>query len=390
MRRASLAAIVALVFAAGSLAQVRQSDKRPAPAAEQKSPAESILENPSDAGAIVAHVRNLADGIQHEPNAVMAVSRLNELDAFLNRLPTDKPAVQEAFDRIAVMVRTCREIVAIRTVSLEVLMQKVRENPDDVFAVSFLRDKLPEELHSIMYLHPEEAAKKLADAKAVFAMVERADTSEFTKKQLARAQTNIAFYDKQIAYSLKTHQRWRDLIGGDAVPLVVEAWINGSPLTADDLRGKVVLLDFVVVGSDIDDEPWRRNSKHLCEWNEKYRDKGFVVISLTRYSNQRWDERAEKPVRVKKEVEIVPAADEQTMLAKYFQKLEIAHRLALQSNADHIAVLSHYVPMVLPHNVVIDRQGKVRLIRAGGGQEHVEAIGQMLEELLISDAAATP
>src|SRR5262249_55544417 len=153
------------IFAAGSLAQ--QSDKQPATAESLASPADAILQNPSDAGAIVDHVRKLADGIQREPNAVLAAARLNELDAFLNRLPLDRPAVQEAFDRIAVLLRPCREIVAIRTVSLEVLMQKVRENPDDPLAVSFLRDKLPEEIHPILATQPEQAAKKLAAAKAV-------------------------------------------------------------------------------------------------------------------------------------------------------------------------------------------------------------------------------
>jgi hypothetical protein len=34
------------------------------------------------------------------------------------------------------------------------------------------------------------------------------------------------------------------LVGKQAMPLEVEAWLNGSPLTDADLRGKVVLIDF--------------------------------------------------------------------------------------------------------------------------------------------------
>ena len=175
---------------------------------------------------------------------------------------------------------------------------------------------------------------KVAAVKAVLDKVEAAETSDLTKKQLALTRRDIANFDLQIDYALQAHKRWRELIG-TAAPAQCGSWINGALLTPDDLRGKVLLLDFVAVSS-VGDEPWLANLSHLRQWNEKYAEKGLVVIGLTRYSNQRWDDRAMKPVLVRREVEIVPPGEEQTMLSKYFQKQGITHRLALQSKDEHL------------------------------------------------------
>ena len=45
--------------------------------------------------------------------------------------------------------------------------------------------------------------------------------------------------------------------------------------------------------------------------------------------------------------------------------------------------------MVLPHNVVIDRQGTIRLIHAGGGEDHAKQIDQALASLLDPGARHT-
>jgi thiol-disulfide isomerase/thioredoxin len=54
------------------------------------------------------------------------------------------------------------------------------------------------------------------------------------------------------------------------------AWLNSPPLTAVDLRGKVVLIDFWTY-SCIN---WRRTFPYLHAWAEKYRAYGLVVIGV--------------------------------------------------------------------------------------------------------------
>ena len=56
----------------------------------------------------------------------------------------------------------------------------------------------------------------------------------------------------------------------------IEKWINSEPLKIEQLRGKVVLVDF-----------WTytcinciRTLPYLKEWDKKYRDKGLVIVGV--------------------------------------------------------------------------------------------------------------
>lgn len=56
----------------------------------------------------------------------------------------------------------------------------------------------------------------------------------------------------------------------------IQEWLNSPPLTMQDLRGKVVLVDF-----------WTyscincvRTLPYITEWDKKYRDKGLVIIGV--------------------------------------------------------------------------------------------------------------
>lgn len=53
-------------------------------------------------------------------------------------------------------------------------------------------------------------------------------------------------------------------------------WLNTPPLTAESLRGKVVLIDFWTYTC----VNWRRTLPYVRAWSEKYRDQGLVVIGV--------------------------------------------------------------------------------------------------------------
>jgi thiol-disulfide isomerase/thioredoxin len=53
-------------------------------------------------------------------------------------------------------------------------------------------------------------------------------------------------------------------------------WLNSPPLTADGLRGKVVLVDFWTYTCI----NWLRTVPYVRAWAEKYRDQGLVVIGV--------------------------------------------------------------------------------------------------------------
>jgi thiol-disulfide isomerase/thioredoxin len=53
-------------------------------------------------------------------------------------------------------------------------------------------------------------------------------------------------------------------------------WLNSKPLTADSLRGKVVLIDFWTYTCI----NWQRSAPYVRAWAEKYKDQGLVVVGV--------------------------------------------------------------------------------------------------------------
>jgi thiol-disulfide isomerase/thioredoxin len=54
------------------------------------------------------------------------------------------------------------------------------------------------------------------------------------------------------------------------------AWLNSEPLTADGLRGRVVLVDFWTYSC----VNWLRTLPYVSAWDEKYRDRGLIVVGV--------------------------------------------------------------------------------------------------------------
>ena len=56
----------------------------------------------------------------------------------------------------------------------------------------------------------------------------------------------------------------------------IKAWINSEPLTLEELRGNVVLVDFWTYSC----VNCIRTFPFLRQWNEKYADEGLVIIGV--------------------------------------------------------------------------------------------------------------
>ena len=104
-----------------------------------------------------------------------------------------------------------------------------------------------------------------------------------------------------------------------------DAWINSPPLTAEALRGKVVLVDFWTYTCI----NWLRTLPYVRGWAEKYRDQGLVVVGVhapefsfeKNLSNVRWavdDMKVGYPVAVDSEHVIWRAFRNQYWPALYF------------------------------------------------------------------------
>jgi thiol-disulfide isomerase/thioredoxin len=247
--------------------------------------------------------------------------------------------------------------------------EKVKSEPTAANINAYMQASLTD-FFETLNADPDAAEKKLAAIKAHLETLvpEQADA----KTLLARAKSVVPGYARRI----ESARKLLALIGKDAAPLEtgkIDAWVNGTPLTDADLKGKVVLLDFWAVWCG----PCIATFPHLKEWNAKYADKGLVMIGLTRYYNFEWDETTGK---VKRSQGKVAASDEQKMLAKFAESHGLTHRFAVQGQESTLD--DYYGVTGIPHVVVIDQEGKIRLMKVGSGEANAKAIGEMLEQLL--------
>lgn len=215
---------------------------------------------------------------------------------------------------------------------------------------------------------PQQAGEKLDALKAELAKAAQTEEGKAHQEVLDYLLASIT----QIERPLVASRKLTEMIGKPAAPLKVETWINGTPLTDEDLKGKVVLLDFWAVWCG----PCIATFPHLREWQEKYASQGLVIIGLTGYYNFKWDDAADKATRAEAEV---PKAEERQMLAKFAKSHDLEHRFGITAD-DSMA--EFYGVSGIPHVVVIDRQGIVQLMKVGSGEETAQAIGELLEKLI--------
>ena len=71
---------------------------------------------------------------------------------------------------------------------------------------------------------------------------------------------------------IDTHHAHSALAALDRAPV----WLNSEPLTADGLRGRVVLVDIWTYSC----VNWLRTLPYVGAWHERYRDRGLVVVGV--------------------------------------------------------------------------------------------------------------
>jgi len=162
------------------------------------------------------------------------------------------------------------------------------------------------------------------------------------------------------------------LYGTDAIGLDAEAWVNGEPLVQEDLAGKVVLLDFWAVWCG----PCIATFPHLIEWNEKYADRGLVIIGATRYYKYDWDSEGK---RIKRDPKLTAAA-EQAAIKQFADHHQLTHRLMVTPAKSTFQ--TQFGVRGIPQAVLIGRDGKIRLIRVGSGPASAKALHDEIEKLL--------
>jgi thiol-disulfide isomerase/thioredoxin len=160
---------------------------------------------------------------------------------------------------------------------------------------------------------------------------------------------------------LKDKQKHLRVQGEPAPELVVVKWIDQAPVRLADLRGKVVLLDFWAFWCP----PCLDAFPDLNSWHEDYKDKGLVVLGVTKFYGNNGG------MRVDEDAELL-------FLKRFKAGYRVKYGVAVaakETNHQNYAVES------IPTTVLIDRRGIVRFIETGSGGNE-EEIAAAIERLI--------
>jgi thiol-disulfide isomerase/thioredoxin len=154
-------------------------------------------------------------------------------------------------------------------------------------------------------------------------------------------------------------------IDADAPPapeITAQEWIDQKPVRLAGLRGRVVLLDFWATWCG----PCHITFPYLRDWHEKYKNKGLVILGLTKYYG------------ATRGPEMTPK-QELAYLKSFKQRFRLPYGFAV---ADDSGNDLKYGISAIPTAVLIDRRGRVRYITVGASTREAETLGGMIEKLL--------
>ncbi len=140
---------------------------------------------------------------------------------------------------------------------------------------------------------------------------------------------------------------------GDQVPEFTMKLVNGKSISINELKGKVVVLQFTASWCSV----CRKEMPHLEKevWQE-FKDDDFIMIGVD------YDEPLEKVIDFQK-------------------KMKTTYPMALDPNADIFALFAHKKSGVT-RNVVIDKSGKIAFLTRLFDKEEFNAMKDKIEELL--------
>jgi thiol-disulfide isomerase/thioredoxin len=171
--------------------------------------------------------------------------------------------------------------------------------------------------------------------------------------------------------------RQRELIGKLAPEIpAADVNIGGKPAKLSDYKGKVVLVHFWAVWCPqcIATIPTHR------EWQDEYRDKGFVVLAVLELQGRygAFDKQKGDPVLLKD----APKEKEEEMLRGFAEYHRLNYPVAALVPEKFTKVSDNYWIEGFPVDVLINRKGEIALIKAGKTPDYRKTLQPEIAKLL--------
>jgi thiol-disulfide isomerase/thioredoxin len=144
--------------------------------------------------------------------------------------------------------------------------------------------------------------------------------------------------------------------------LRVIEWLGENYASLEELRGRVVLLDFWATWCG----PCISTFPRLRDWHKKYGENGFVIVGVTKF----YGNADGKPMTRLQELDF---------LNEFKKKHKLPYTFAIAEPGEDSM---KYGINALPTTMLLDRSGVVRYIGIGAGDEEVSNLEGMIKKVL--------
>lgn len=135
--------------------------------------------------------------------------------------------------------------------------------------------------------------------------------------------------------------------------------VDGSTFKISDLKGKVVLLNLWATWCG----PCRKEVPTLVKLQDTYRDQGFKVVGLN-----------------------ADDGDTKDKIAKFADEMNVNYTLAWADMPLQNSLLKISQFTAIPQSFLVDREGRLRGVFRGGGQEEIDKMQEIVGKLVAGQA----
>jgi thiol-disulfide isomerase/thioredoxin len=346
-----------------------------------------------NAGALADRVVEIARQLKDHPNDAklldqykrVAQKRFGQLvqtgqgpaEEFAERMKTFLeglgPNEKEAKSLIADLKETAdfyRRIVQAKRYQFDQLRRKLSREPNDIELMLVYEVKIQTDFNSLMNRDPEAVASGLAKEKEFLASLREKTTDARVGKVIESLRKGVI---PSMELRLAGYVDREGLIGQNAPALDdASAWINAERGAQPQTRGKVLLVDFWAVWCG----PCIASFPKLQAWDKEFSDRGLLIVGVTGYYDYLWDDTTGS---VKHAGAAVPHEQEKKMVEKFVKQHQLTFPVVIEQGR---VISQKYRVNTIPQVVLIDRRGKVRMIRVGNTADIHRDISAMISTLL--------